>query len=95
MGGEDLESRGSKGREGYAGRIAYNTDLLKFKEKKWTSWLIPMFVIANVAVFVVVMSVNNCPAKPKVSGNCVGKFLGRFSFQPLRENPLLGPSSST
>ncbi|XXG67205.1 hypothetical protein AAC387_Pa06g0606 [Persea americana] len=95
MGGEDLESRGSKGRAGYAGRIAYNTDLLKFKEKRWTSWLIPMFVIANVAVFVVVMFVNNCPEKPKVSGNCVGKFLGRFSFQPLRENPLLGPSSST
>ncbi|TXG50976.1 hypothetical protein EZV62_023500 [Acer yangbiense] len=30
-------------------------------DKQWTSWLIPMFVIANVAVFVITMYVNNCP----------------------------------
>ncbi|KAF2291752.1 hypothetical protein GH714_035451 [Hevea brasiliensis] len=29
------------------------------------------------------------------SESCIGKFLGRFSFQPIKENPLLGPSSST
>ncbi|CAN0910689.1 RHOMBOID-like protein 2 [Linum grandiflorum] len=42
-------------------------------------------------MFVVVMFVNDCPAK---SRNCIGaEFLGRFAFQPLKENPLLGPSS--
>ncbi|KAF6137807.1 hypothetical protein GIB67_040515 [Kingdonia uniflora] len=60
--------------------------------KKWVSWLIPTFVIANVILFIVSMYVNNCP---KNSITCVGGFLGRFAFQPFKENPLLGPSSST
>lgn len=62
----------------------------------WTSWLVPMFVVANVVVFIVAMYVNNCPNKDlRFEGQCVLRFLGRFSFQPLRENPLFGPSSST
>ncbi|XP_061979786.1 RHOMBOID-like protein 2 [Populus nigra] len=65
-------------------------------EKQWTSWLIPMFVVANIAVFIVVMYVNDCPKKNLGSErSCVPKFLGRFSFQPLKENPLFGPSSAT
>lgn len=62
------------------------------ESKKWFSWLIPAFVIANIVVFVVTMYVNNCP---KNSVNCVADSLGRFSFQPFKENPLLGPSSTT
>ncbi|KAG9454670.1 hypothetical protein H6P81_007574 [Aristolochia fimbriata] len=60
--------------------------------KRWFPWLVPSFVVANIAVFVVTMSINNCP---KNSSSCVAKSLGRFSFQPFKENPLLGPSSST
>ncbi|KAI9075583.1 hypothetical protein K1719_042489 [Acacia pycnantha] len=30
-------------------------------ETHWTSWLVPMFVVANVAVFIIVMYINNCP----------------------------------
>uniref|UniRef100_A0A2P2IQN3 RHOMBOID-like protein n=1 Tax=Rhizophora mucronata TaxID=61149 RepID=A0A2P2IQN3_RHIMU len=60
--------------------------------KKWKSWLIPVFVIANVVVFIITMYVNNCP---KNSFSCIARFLGRFSFQPFKENPLLGPSSTT
>ncbi|CAD6204233.1 unnamed protein product [Miscanthus lutarioriparius] len=47
------------------------------------------------------MYVNNCPAHATASsrrggGACVARgFLHRFSFQPLSENPLLGPSSAT
>ncbi|KAI9077011.1 hypothetical protein K1719_028363 [Acacia pycnantha] len=64
-------------------------------ETHWTSWLVPMFVVANVAVFIIVMYINNCPKhvsddQPK----CVARFLGRLSFQPLQENPLFGPSSN-
>jgi hypothetical protein len=40
------------------------------------------------------MYVNDCP-KNSFSDTCVASFLGRFSFQPLKENPLFGPSSST
>jgi len=61
-----------------------------------TSWLVPLFVAVNVVVFVVAMYVNNCPRNNlPFGGDCVAPFLGRFSFQPLRENPLFGPSSST
>ncbi|KAJ8899649.1 hypothetical protein K2173_019345 [Erythroxylum novogranatense] len=60
--------------------------------KKWASWLIPVFVIANVVMFVITMGVNDCP---KNSVFCIARFLGRFSFQRFKENPLLGPSSTT
>ncbi|KAM0948292.1 putative peptidase S54, rhomboid, Rhomboid-like superfamily [Dioscorea sansibarensis] len=60
--------------------------------KRWIPWLIPSFLAANVIVFVVTMYVNNCP---KNSSSCFARFLGRFSFQRLKENPLIGPSSAT
>lgn len=64
--------------------------------QQWTSWLIPVFVVANVAVFIVAMYINNCPKNNWEGGKgCVARFLGRLSFEPLKENPLFGPSSST
>ena len=60
--------------------------------KKWIPWLIPAFVVANTVMFIITMYVNNCP---KNSVSCIADFLGRFSFQPFKENPLLGPSSAT
>ncbi|KAL8557075.1 hypothetical protein ACS0TY_004518 [Phlomoides rotata] len=94
---EDIEKRNvSSAERGYA---------IENRDKNWISWLIPVFVAANVAMFVVEMSSNNCPKHIKNRGSrfgdnnnnnkCVARFLGRFSFQPLRENPLFGPSSST
>lgn len=66
------------------------------QETLWTSWLVPMIVVANVGMFIVVMIVNNCPKNnPGFDGRCVARFLGRLSFEPLNENPLFGPSSST
>lgn len=61
--------------------------------KKHFSWLVPLFVVVNVALFIIVMYLNDCP---KRSNNCVGAdVLGRFAFQSLKENPLLGPSGPT
>ncbi|KAG0463373.1 hypothetical protein HPP92_019442 [Vanilla planifolia] len=60
--------------------------------RRWRPWLVPAFVIANVVLFSITMFVNNCP---RSSPSCILSFLGRFSFQPLKENPLLGPSSNT
>lgn len=89
---EDLESRGAKNRGG----IYTSSSVIEDSDTQWTSWLVPMFVVANVAVFVVAMYINNCPKEnSRVQGNCVAGFLGRFSFQPLKENPLFGPSSKT
>ncbi|CAA2977734.1 RHOMBOID-like protein 2 [Olea europaea var. sylvestris] len=97
---EDLESSGEKiRRRNNNSSVAYSVE---DRETQWTSWLIPLFVVANIAMFVVEMYVNNCPKHVKNRGfvpiderKCVARFLGRFSFQPLRENPLFGPSSST
>ncbi|XP_065858175.1 RHOMBOID-like protein 2 isoform X2 [Euphorbia lathyris] len=91
MGSEDPE-RGSKNRGYYASNP--NFYYHETSDKQWTSWLIPMFVVANIAAFIAAMYVNNCPKNNLgFEGACVAKFLGRFSFQPLRENPLFGPSS--
>ncbi|KAJ0452284.1 putative peptidase S54, rhomboid, Rhomboid-like superfamily [Helianthus annuus] len=93
MSGDDLERRGrqkdSNPTENYA---SYSRT-----ETQWTSWLIPVFVVVNIAVFVVIMYVNDCPKhnRMRADGKCVARFLGRFSFQPLKENPLFGASSNT
>uniref|UniRef100_A0A803KRW7 RHOMBOID-like protein n=1 Tax=Chenopodium quinoa TaxID=63459 RepID=A0A803KRW7_CHEQI len=58
---------------------------------RWAPWVVPSFVVVNVLLFLITMYVNDCP---KYSFSCFARFLGRFSFQPLKENPLLGPSSA-
>ncbi|KAL3645387.1 tubulin folding cofactor A [Castilleja foliolosa] len=96
MGNRDLErGTNTKNRnQSYnGGGGAYDVD---YSDSQWTSWLVPMIIVANIAMFVVVMLVNNCPKNHNgLQGDCVARFLGRLSFQPLRENPLFGPSSST
>ncbi|XP_075476971.1 RHOMBOID-like protein 2 [Primulina tabacum] len=100
MGNGDLERGGAtKNRNQgysqsyYAAAGGYDVE---YSDSQWTSWLVPMIIVANVVIFIVIMLVNNCPKENNgVQGGCVAKFLGRFSFQPLRENPLFGPSSST
>ncbi|KAI6671991.1 hypothetical protein NL676_006876 [Syzygium grande] len=62
--------------------------------KQWFSWLIPLIFLANIGLFVYTMYVNDCPRK-KPKGCTLYPLLGRFSFQPLKENPLLGPSVLT
>uniref|UniRef100_A0A0D6QZ60 RHOMBOID-like protein n=1 Tax=Araucaria cunninghamii TaxID=56994 RepID=A0A0D6QZ60_ARACU len=68
---------------------------LEAENKKWKSWLIPLFVVANIAVFIATMAVNDCPKNSEDPHKCVLRFLGRMSFQPLKQNPLFGPSSIT
>ncbi|GER44544.1 rhomboid family protein [Striga asiatica] len=70
--------------------------VMAYSDSQWTSWLVPMIIVANVVMFVVIMFVNDCPRNHSgLRGDCAARFLGRLAFQPLRENPLFGPSSST
>ncbi|CAN6442695.1 unnamed protein product [Victoria cruziana] len=61
-------------------------------EKSWFPWLVPLFVLANIALFALTMYVNDCPNSGK---DCMFESLGRFAFEPFDENPLLGPSPLT
>jgi hypothetical protein len=63
--------------------------------RQWFSWLVPLIFIANVAMFVYSMYINDCPAYLNQDVCLFYQYLGRFSFQPFRENPLLGPSVRT
>ncbi|GAV59312.1 Rhomboid domain-containing protein [Cephalotus follicularis] len=57
------------------------------------TWIIVVFVLLYIAAFIYTMVVNNCGKES--NGDCAIKAFGRVSFQPLYENPLLGPSAST
>ncbi|KAK8476578.1 hypothetical protein V6N11_069403 [Hibiscus sabdariffa] len=91
----DIESR--RGGVKRNNTSSASTYLMEHTETQWTSWLVPVFVVVNISLFVVVMYLNDCPDRKhtRLVGKCVARFLGRFSFEPLKENPLFGPSSST
>ncbi|CAJ2666648.1 unnamed protein product [Trifolium pratense] len=96
MSGRDLEREGANKNNYSSSYVPPPSSHVYDHETSWTSWIVPLFVVANLVVFVLAMYINNCPSKnPGFQGDCVLKFLGRFSFQPLKENPLFGPSSST
>ncbi|CAI0403463.1 unnamed protein product [Linum tenue] len=99
-GGRGIKSGGGGGRGSPAGNGYSSTSapyLIEETGTQWTSWLVPMFVVANIAVFLVAMYINDCPKQyhSRAEGSCVAGFLGRFSFEPIRDNPLFGPSSAT
>ncbi|KAK2994842.1 hypothetical protein RJ640_026039 [Escallonia rubra] len=56
------------------------------------TWVISLFVIIHLIAFASTMIVNDCWRNS--NGDCSLKPLGRLSFQPLPENPLLGPSAN-
>ncbi|KAL6962078.1 hypothetical protein U1Q18_037032, partial [Sarracenia purpurea var. burkii] len=61
-------------------------------QRRENTWVISLFVILHLVAFAATMIVNDCWQNSH--GDCALKPLGRFSFQPLWENPLLGPSAS-
>ncbi|KAL8502123.1 hypothetical protein ACS0TY_021297 [Phlomoides rotata] len=61
-------------------------------QRKESTWVISVFVILHLIAFTATMIINDCWGNSHAQ--CVFKQLGRFSFQPLPENPLLGPSAS-
>ncbi|XP_039138991.1 RHOMBOID-like protein 8 [Dioscorea cayenensis subsp. rotundata] len=63
------------------------------RRRSGNTWVVSLFLVVQLVVFVSTMLINDCPHRS--SGDCLLRSLGRFSFQPLHENPLLGPSAST
>ncbi|KAJ8551228.1 hypothetical protein K7X08_000598 [Anisodus acutangulus] len=64
----------------------------RLSQKRANTWIISLFVILHLGAFIATMIVNDC--QENSHGDCALKPLRRFSFQPLSENPLLGPSAS-
>ena len=78
--------------------------------RRWFPFLVPLFIVANIVLFVLTMYINDCPAHARAAGAAIGGSvgesataqgcwlapeLGRFAFQSFKENPLVGPSSAT
>ncbi|KAK2659578.1 hypothetical protein Ddye_006111 [Dipteronia dyeriana] len=63
------------------------------RRRRSDTWIISVFVIIHIGTFFATMFVNDCWRTSH--RDCSLKTLGRLSFQPLSENPLLGPSAST
>ncbi|XP_059630248.1 RHOMBOID-like protein 8 [Cornus florida] len=61
-------------------------------QKRENTWVISLFVMLHLLAFAATMIVNDCWQNSH--GECALSPLGRLSFQPLSENPLLGPSAS-
>ncbi|EPS69286.1 hypothetical protein M569_05483, partial [Genlisea aurea] len=64
----------------------------RLSQRKESSWIISLFVILHLIAFAATMAVNDCWTNSHA--RCFFARLGRFSFQPLSENPFLGPSAS-
>ncbi|GFS38445.1 rhomboid-related intramembrane serine protease family protein [Actinidia rufa] len=71
-------------------RVPFFGHLLR--RKRENTWVISLFIIGHLVAFAATMIVNDCWQNSH--GDCLLKPLGRLSFQPLSENPLLGPSAS-
>ncbi|KAF6154484.1 hypothetical protein GIB67_028376 [Kingdonia uniflora] len=95
MASRDIESTEVRNKE--TNKNPFSSHCNESSERKWRSWLVPLFVVVNVVMFIVTMSINNCPNHHthKSQGKCVVRFLGRLSFEPLKQNSLFGPSFAT
>ncbi|EER94630.1 hypothetical protein SORBI_3001G321800 [Sorghum bicolor] len=93
--------RNGEGKQRYSPQAEHLYPPQRDGEREWVPWFVPLVAAVNIVLFAVAMYVNNCPAHASRRGGggagaCVARgFLHRFSFQPLSENPLLGPSSAT
>ena len=69
---------------------------VQIQQQQHMPWMVPTFAALHVLAFILVMSHNNCDMRTNIIGNnaCVFSTLKRFSFQPLKENPFLGPTTA-
>ncbi|KAJ4958642.1 hypothetical protein NE237_025753 [Protea cynaroides] len=63
--------------------------------KPWIACLVPLIFVIDILLFVYTMYVNDCPATTGSDRCLLYDSLGRFSFQPLSENHMIGPSPAT
>lgn len=71
-----------------------NSGILTNKNAPRFQWILPTVVLGScIIMFLVEMIVNNCPDRATGGDKCVISFLGPLSFQPLKENPMFGPST--
>ncbi|KAI5055653.1 hypothetical protein GOP47_0029174 [Adiantum capillus-veneris] len=69
--------------------------IIQMNHKQSFPFIVMVIVLLNLGMFIFTMYANNCPTMSISTSRCSLSFMKRFSFQPLSENPLLGPSAST
>jgi membrane associated rhomboid family serine protease len=55
---------------------------------------VPVIMVGNIVVFILMMYWNNCPNHIEPGRKCVASWMKPLSFQPWRENPMLGPRTA-
>ncbi|GBG75245.1 hypothetical protein CBR_g19880 [Chara braunii] len=69
-------------------------DVIPVHQRVWRfTWALLSFLF--ILWFFIVLGINHCTKQTNPNVDCAVPGLGVFSFQPLRENPLLGPSRKT
>ncbi|KAJ0076223.1 hypothetical protein Patl1_34494 [Pistacia atlantica] len=63
-----------------------------YAPETWCTWLVPLIFLVCIFMFGYTMYVNDCPETTGPENCILYHPLGRFSFQPLTENHLFGPS---
>lgn len=61
------------------------------KKHRYLPIAVPAIMVGNIVVFVLMMYYNDCPSHIAAGQKCVGPWLKPLSFQPWKENPMLGP----
>ncbi|KQJ99263.1 RHOMBOID-like protein 2 [Brachypodium distachyon] len=78
------------------GPNGFSIEMLSDPLARFWPMFVPYVICVCVSVFSIVMYVNDCPGNtPGAAASCVAAGFGRVSFQPIHENPLLGPSYAT
>ncbi|KAB2611425.1 rhomboid-like protease 2 [Pyrus ussuriensis x Pyrus communis] len=63
--------------------------------RRYSPWLVPLIFLVNLGMFIWIMYENNCPSRMSKDQCMGGHFLDRFSFQPWRDNRMIGPTPET
>ncbi|ONI16193.1 hypothetical protein PRUPE_3G083700 [Prunus persica] len=73
----------------------YAPPLMPPPPKRYSPWLVPLIFLVNLGLFIWIMYENNCPSRISKDQCMLGQYLDRFSFQPWKDNRMVGPTPET
>ncbi|XP_050383699.1 RHOMBOID-like protein 5 [Argentina anserina] len=65
-------------------------------QRRYSPWLVPLICLVNLGMFIYEMYKNDCPRRHSSKDPCIlGDVFKRFSFEPFKDIPWLGPTAET